>query len=420
MVGAQIPNTEPRSYGKMAARPETADVFDALSVLSWDEFQVFATYLGKGVDLPTLKSIEHDHRTTDTRILHSIQAWLDYDFEVSWEKIIFALRKVGKNADAERLQSQHCPDITSHDSLLSNSSKSSRHPTPVASTPLSEASQDQLDVCGASATQSSLVDTTRMVEVANEAAELSEKFADVLFNTKTQLNRKESEPMFLKDFYTYLTTLPVSLKHKHLKFLKEERLALKAAKDVDEIFYVIEPYLTYTDYSLLKSIISKFCSEELNRIMNSYILELEEFEKSTTVDKVQGTLCKRDVPNGFKPVEIHTRLSSTICTLHEVRQIRKANAAAAALEPYSDIQLDLHASFVTIVLAFPERALSLVDQAMTADFLMAHNIESVTVSGKPLQSYIEEVSMRYTCFISRDKMHCRCFRFPKLLMIHEL
>ena len=83
----------------------------------WDEFhgQVFATHVGKGVDLPTLKRIKHDYCTTGTRILHSIQVWLDYDFEVSWEKVVFALRKIGKNADTERLQSQvtSCPEIHS-------------------------------------------------------------------------------------------------------------------------------------------------------------------------------------------------------------------------------------------------------------------------------------------------------------------
>ena len=154
-------------------------------------------------------------------------------------------------------------------------------------------------------------------------------------------------------------------------------------------------YLTYSNYSLLKSIIAKFCNEELNKIMASYILELEEFEKSTTVDNVQGTFYNKTVPNGFKPVEIHTRRSPTVCTLHEVRQIRKANAVAAALEPYSVIQLDVHASFVTIVLAFPQHALSLVAQAMTADFLSTHNIESVSINEKPLQSYMKEVSKKH-------------------------
>ena len=383
---------------KMAACPETAELCDALSVLSWDEFQVFATHLGKGVDLPTLKRIEHDHRTTGTRILHSIQAWLDYDFEVSWEKIVFGLRKIGKNADAERLQSQYCPHITTHDSLSSSpeSARQATQTTSVIETPLPEASrvQDQPDVRGAAAGQSP---SAKMVEVANQAAELSEKFANVLFNAKTQLNRREQEPMFLKDFYTYLTTLPVSLKHKHLKFLKEEKPALKAANDVDEIFDVIEPHLTYTDYSLLKSIIAKFCNEELNKIMASYILELEEYETKTTVHDAQNTIRGGKIPNRFKPVVICTDLPPTVCTLYKVRQIREAIADEAALEPYAHLQLAVHASAVTIVLAFPQHALSLVAHAMTADFLSTHNIESVSINEKPLQSYMKEVSKKHEC-----------------------
>ena len=388
----------------MVSRPETAELCDALSVLSWDEFQVFATHLGKGVDLPTLKRIEHDHGTTGTRILHSIQAWLDYDFEVSWEKIVFALRKIGKNADAERLQSQYYPEITSHDSLPSCSSKSAPQGTPTTSvakiTPLPDALQDQRHVCSDATAEIPSVDTARMVKVANQAAELSDKFANVLSAAKTQLIRRESEPMFLKDFYTYLTTLPVSSKYKHLKFLKEEKPALKAAKDVDEMFDVIEPYLSHTDYSLLNSIIAQFCSEGLNKTMDSYILELEEFEKTTTVHDAQNTFYGGKVPNGFSPVVINTRLSSTECTLYNVRQIKDANRHAAALESYSVIQLAIHASAVTIVLAFPERALSLVAQAMTAEFLTAHDIESVFVDGKPLQSYIEEVSNTLTRSVS--------------------
>ena len=379
----------------MASRPETAELNDALSVLSWDEFQVFATHLGKGVDLPTLKRIEYDHGTTGTRILHSIQAWLDYDFEVSWEKVFFALCKIGKNADAERLQSQY-----------SESAPQATQTTSVIETPLPEASRvqdDQPDVCGGAAAQSPSADTTRMV--AKEAADLSEKFVNVLSEAKAQLIDYESKAKlidlestkFLTKFRTFLTTLPLSSKHKHLKFLKEEKPALKAANDIDEIFDVIEPYLTYTDYSLLKSIIAKFCSEELNKIMASYILELEEYETKTTVHDAQNTIHGRKIPNGSQPVVIYTDLPPTDCTLYKVRQIREAIADEAALEPYAHLQLAVHASAVTIVLAFPQHALSLVAQAMTADFLSTHNIESVFINEKPLQSYMKEVSKKYEC-----------------------
>ena len=371
----------------MSSRPETAELCDALGVLSWDEFQVFATHLGKGVDLPTLKRIEYDHRTTNTRILHSIQAWLDYDFEVSWEKVFFALRKIGKNADAERLQSQYCPEGVSYGSLLSclsDSTPQATQSTSAAPRPLPEASQDQPDDCGA-------VLATNVP--AAQAAVLSEKFVNVLSEAKTQLNRMESESMFLKDFYTYLTTLPVSSKYKHLKFLKDEKPALKAAKDVDEIFDVIEPYLTHTDYALLKSIIAKFCNKELNESMARYISELEAFEIKTTVHDAQNIIHRGSIyKRKRKRFVVHTQLPPTVCTLHKVRKIREGIADEAALEPYSHLQLAVHASSVTIVLAFPGHALSLVAQAMTAKFLTKHNIESVSTDEKPLQSYIEKVS----------------------------
>ena len=378
----------PDSYKhcKMEASPETADLHDALRVLSWDEFQVFATHLGKGVDLPTLKRIEYDHRTTDTRILHSIRAWLDYDFEVSWGKIIFALRKIGKNADAERLQSQYCPGITSHDSP----SESALQATPSMSSSLFEASQDQTDVCSSTLAQSRFADTSR---AATQAAELSDKFVKVLSEAKTHLINLESKStQFLTKFRTFLTTLPLSSKYKHLDFLKNEKPALKAAKDIDEIFDVIEPYLSYTDYSLLKFIITTFCNEDLQRIMNSYILELEEFEKTTTVHDAQNTTHKDKIPKGTKRVVIRTQLPPTVCTLYNVRQVREAIADEAALEPYSHLQLDVHASSVTIVLAFPEHALSLVAHAMTSHFLKSHKIKSVFINERQLQSYIEEVS----------------------------
>ena len=386
----------------MASRPETAELCDALGVLSWDEFQVFATHLGKGVDLPTLKRIEHDYRTTGTRILHSIQAWLDYDFEVSWEKVVFALRKIGKNADAERLQSRYCPEITLRDSLPSCSSESApqaTHTTFTSNTapPLIEASQNQSDVCIAALSEVESNDATSMGRTATRAAELSEKFRNVLSKTKIQLINRESEPTFLTVFRTELTTLPMSTKYKHMKFLKDEKPALKAASDVDEIFDVIEPYMNHTDYSLLKFIIGTFCNDDLQKMMNSYILELEEFEKKTTVHDAQNIIHRGKIPNESKPVMVCTDLPPTVCTLYKVRQIREAIAAEAALEPYAHLQLAVHASAVTIVLAFPQHALSLVAQAMTTDFVSTHNIESVFVNEKTLQSYMKEVSKKIKC-----------------------
>lgn len=93
---------------------------------------------------------------------------------------------------------------------------------------------------------------------------------------------------------------------------------------------------------------------------------------------------------------VHTQLLPRDCTLHKVRKIWEAIADEAALEPYAHLQLDVHASTVRVVLAFPGHALSLVAQVMTRDFLAAQNIVSVFIDGKSLQSYIEMVSYMQT------------------------
>ena len=91
---------------------------------------------------------------------------------MSWEKVIFALRKIGKNADAERLQSQYCPEGVSYGSLPSCSSDSApqaaTQSTSAAPRPLPEASQDQPDACGA-------VLAANVPAVAAQAAVLSDK-----------------------------------------------------------------------------------------------------------------------------------------------------------------------------------------------------------------------------------------------------
>ena len=55
------------------------------------------------------------------------------------------------------------------------------------------------------------------------------------------------------------------------------------AKDIDEIFDILEPYWDYTDYSLLEYLIKEFGTRELQQEMERYIAQLEQFEKDLAV-----------------------------------------------------------------------------------------------------------------------------------------
>lgn len=380
----------------MAARPELPELQEALSTLSWEEFQVFAIHLG--LDLQKLKKIEEERSATEVRVLHSMQAWLNNDAEVSWDKIVRALQRIEKNEDAKQISSKHCPYLTFPSNLSSPTDPlcQATQTAYVVTTPQPEApihsTENQPDIDGTSFAQNQSTDQIRTEKIATEAAALSNRFMKVLTKAKIQLFKKESESTtFLTEFCTSLTTLPLSTKYKHLQFLKEEKPKLKVAKDVDEIFDILEPYLSHTDYALLNFIISTFCDEKLNQNMKKYISELEIFEKATTVHEVQSTRSRQNVPNGSKTVVLCADIDPKVCSLYTVRKMTEAIADEAALEPYTHIQLAVYPSSVTVVLGFPESTLTLVARSMTTEFLKTHRIVSVSINEKTLEVYNKEV-----------------------------
>ena len=113
---------------KMSDRPAIAELQEALSDLSWDEFVILAIHFKcKGLHVPFLKQIKQDYDTTKIRVLYGLQGWLDRDTEASWEKIIIALGKIGKNDLAHKVRSQYCT-VTVNSSAI---------PSPLSTPPLS-------------------------------------------------------------------------------------------------------------------------------------------------------------------------------------------------------------------------------------------------------------------------------------------
>ena len=223
--------------------------------------------------------------------------------------------------------------------------------------------------------------------MAAEASELESKFVSVLIDTRVQFINKESERKdFLECFRVTLTTLPICRKYKHLHFLKQEKDKLKCAKDVDEIFDILEPFWNYVDYALLEHIIKAFGDKILNQKMSDYVTELNMFERKTLA---QNFPFQMKPPLEFRNVQIRTGIDSTVCTLFGVR---KMGEAIAALEPYTHLLVALHASLVTITLAFPSTALELVLPIMNMQFLNIHNILSVSIDSKPMEVHVKQVS----------------------------
>ena len=75
----------------------------------------------------------------------------------------------------------------------------------------------------------------RVQEIAEAAAQLQDRFATVVTHMTISFVKKEKESReFFKKFVITLTNLPLSDKHKHLKFLVKEEDRINMAKMLEK------------------------------------------------------------------------------------------------------------------------------------------------------------------------------------------
>ena len=197
--------------------------------------------------------------------------------------------------------------------------------------------------------------------IREKAAQLQKQFENVLKKTKTSFRdeKKGKSQSFLSKLRDTLTTLPLSERHQHLLFLKQEKDRIINAKDTDEIFDILEHHWNYIDYNFLEYLINEFGTKKLQREMNRYILELEQSEKKMIVqDFDSAVLDQRNLPAHFKTITITQSKDPAKCSLYEVRQFRNVVVKRSTLTGYT-VYMYLKGptcGSVKIFLAYPPEA----------------------------------------------------------------
>lgn len=225
-------------------------------------------------------------------------------------------------------------------------------------------------------------DSLRVQEIAGEAAQLEERFVNVLMHTKSCFAEKEAESeIFLDRFKITLTTLPLSKKHQHLHFLKNKKEDIKKARNSEEIFDILEDYWNYSDYDLLEYIIKEFGTKELQDEMGIYITNLEHFEKKTTIqDYDSASLDEMIIPEDFRTVTIEQGKDPLKCTLYDVRQFENDIVSRAALNKFAVFKRSVKSSSVEIILGFPPEAYADLLDIFDKQYKKEHDIVSVVFS----------------------------------------
>ena len=376
----------------MSENIEHRALVSELQSLSWSDVKCMAIHLDR-MDLPVLDKIEEDHpNDSKQRVMYAMKEWLQRDTEASWKKVVCALRKIQKNALATDIEKEYCAAITtphpSEPMPLSQSGPQgfahaqSQVTSSVAAQSSAESSLDHSATPSQDRTTRSPVGSSKLSSVEiqgikNKAAKLKKRFTSVVIHTKICFIDKEEESRkFLRDFKITLTSLPLFTQYEDKDFLKEEENRIDEAKNVVEIFKILEPYWNYVDYDFLEHIIEEFGTSELQEEMEKYITELDQFEKETTVhDFNSATQGKVIVPAHYRNLAVKLEKDPKRFTLHDVRQFKKSLLNESSLKEYAVLLEGVSCSSVEILLAFPPEAYAKLSEVISASqFRKEHEV----------------------------------------------
>jgi len=238
---------------------------------------------------------------------------------------------------------------------------------------------------------SRVVTEPEKARIKQVTSQLQDKFVSVLTHTKVLFTKKGSRSdEFLSELCITLTTLPLSYKFQHLHFLRKEEERIQNAKSIYELFTILDKHWNWSDYCLLQRLISNFGDDSLKKEMTTYVAELEEFEKATTILLFCSATKHWKHPYYFNKAVIMLQKDASECTLYDIRKLKEDLARESSLNEAAIYYDDVHASLVVVEIVFPQDALELILPAMDAAFLEQHHIISVSIDERPLEEYDED------------------------------
>ena len=126
------------------------------------------------------------------------------------------------------------------------------------------------------------------------------------------------------DVLRILTLLPVKLKKEYDKAIQGMLPTLSCQQRINELFFHLNPLLSFIDYGLLEYIIKVFCSDLLKGDMRSYSIDMQDFMKKTTIRQLIDDLPgQSDVPPKFSLLKAKIDRDASECTLEEINTLRR-------------------------------------------------------------------------------------------------
>ena len=114
---------------------------------------------------------------------------------------------------------------------------------------------------------------------------------------------------------------PTGSQH-NVSVLQEFTDALKAAKSIEEVFYIINPYYSYFNYELLQTIVEVHGSPKDKEMMQQYLDDFSEYCKKVPCVEFYGESPSSNLPKQTK-LKFKLKYEMDLLKLEHIREIRR-------------------------------------------------------------------------------------------------
>ena len=184
-------------------------------------------------------------------------------------------------------------------------------------------------------------------------------------------------------FKSRLVNLPIKHKHLHKDFFQKFEAEITSG-DLNKMWFTLNGYWDYLNYSLLEHIISKFGDCELQRQFQDYKKKLTEFHHRTRLRDFVGEYCEILPDQKLFALKLDERWDD--CTLEDLEML-KANITQKFFLPSFVLQLqEIRPGCINITWAVPHLIASALKETLentdTKEFYKTHGILSIRIDGQ--------------------------------------
>ena len=179
--------------------------------------------------------------------------------------------------------------------------------------------------------------------------------------------------------------LPGDLKKEHRLFVSKVKTELKKAESVEDIFFAVDDYWDFLNYSLLEHIIDRHASDNIKTEMAEYAAQISAFRKKTRLDKFSKIYKRKEkkVDETFRTLvtEHDIRLSTT--TLEKVEEIRHDVCSELSLEEFSLQLAAVAPGSLVITWLVPQSLVAYIQKSvkLSSQVMRKHHVSQLTIDG---------------------------------------